>query len=215
MGMMELRRQIITAKDLPPIPDLYQKVKYITKDDASAWMDTGVNGNNQYLRFEFCVEPLAWVAYASIFGNFLNGQDNSWRMIFNGNNDNSFLLAAFNKAADLLNILFSFSVIGTRMYVDFKYRDVSAVVKSVKVKQINKTLHDGSAADSNIAIGTQRVGQSVNGNFRYYYFRIYDNGDLIRNYVPCYRKADNAVGFYDTINNTFNPSTGSAQFTLS
>ena len=84
MGMMDLRRQIIASQELPPIPDLYQKVKYITKDNGSAWMDTGVNGNNQYLRFEFCVEPLAWVAYASIFGNFLNGQDNSWRMIFNG-----------------------------------------------------------------------------------------------------------------------------------
>jgi len=32
----------------------------------------------------------------------------------------------------------------------------------------------------------------------------YDNGTLIRDYVPCIRKSDGVSGLWDKINNTFN-----------
>lgn len=36
---------------------------------------------------------------------------------------------------------------------------------------------------------------------RFYYFRIYDNDILVRDFVPCYRKADGAIGFYCKVTN--------------
>lgn len=36
-----------------------------------------------------------------------------------------------------------------------------------------------------------------------YSCEIYDNNTLVRNYVPCYRKSDNATGLYDLVNNQF------------
>ena len=44
------------------------------------------------------------------------------------------------------------------------------------------------------------------------YVKIWKQGSLVRNYIPCYRKSDNKAGFYDTVNHTFNPSIGSAEF---
>ena len=44
-----------------------------------------------------------------------------------------------------------------------------------------------------------------------YYCKIYDNGTLIRNYIPA-KNSSNVVGLYDTINNTFNPSIGTGNF---
>ncbi len=39
------------------------------------------------------------------------------------------------------------------------------------------------------------------GNF--YYMRIYDNGVLVRSYIPVKRNSDNVVGFFDTVSGTF------------
>lgn len=36
-----------------------------------------------------------------------------------------------------------------------------------------------------------------------YYFKMYDNGTLIADYVPCYRKSDGIIGFYDRVSKQF------------
>lgn len=43
--------------------------------------------------------------------------------------------------------------------------------------------------------------------------KIYDNGGaLARNYIPCYRKADQVAGLYDLVTNTFYANNGSGRF---
>jgi len=46
-----------------------------------------------------------------------------------------------------------------------------------------------------------------------YSFKLYDNGTLIRDYVPAKRNSDNAIGMYDTVNDTFYPNAGTGTFT--
>lgn len=49
---------------------------------------------------------------------------------------------------------------------------------------------------------------------RIYYLKIYDDTDsLIRDFIPCYRKSDNEIGMYDTVNDTFYTNQGSGTFT--
>lgn len=45
-----------------------------------------------------------------------------------------------------------------------------------------------------------------------YYFKIYDDNVLVRNFVPCYRKADNVIGMYDIVNDVFYVNLGSGEF---
>lgn len=44
---------------------------------------------------------------------------------------------------------------------------------------------------------------------RVYWFKIYDNGTLVRDLVPCTRDSDDTAGFYDLVNDTFLSSASS------
>lgn len=47
---------------------------------------------------------------------------------------------------------------------------------------------------------------------RIYSHRIWENGTLVQNFVPCYRKSDNVIGMYDIVSNTFFTNAGSGTF---
>lgn len=48
---------------------------------------------------------------------------------------------------------------------------------------------------------------------KYYYFKIYDNWTLVRNFMPCYRKSDSVIWLYDLVNNQFYTNSWSWTFT--
>ena len=48
------------------------------------------------------------------------------------------------------------------------------------------------------------------GNF--YYAKFWDNGALVRDFVPCVRKSDNKPGLYDRANGVFYANNGSGEF---
>jgi hypothetical protein len=45
-----------------------------------------------------------------------------------------------------------------------------------------------------------------------YYFKIYDNGTLVRDMVPARRNSDGVLGMYDTVTNTFFTNAGTGEF---
>lgn len=51
-------------------------------------------------------------------------------------------------------------------------------------------------------------------SYRLHYLKIYDNDTLVRDFVPCYRKADFKAGMYDLVNNVFYTNAGTGEFTL-
>lgn len=58
---------------------------------------------------------------------------------------------------------------------------------------------------------TESAGANYwNGNL--YYCKIWDNETLVRNFIPCYRKNDNVVGLYDSVNGEFYANAGTGNF---
>lgn len=57
--------------------------------------------------------------------------------------------------------------------------------------------------------GTQ--GSYANGG-KIYSCKIWDNGVLVRDFIPCYRKRDNVIGMYDMVNNVFYTNLGTGTF---
>ena len=50
-------------------------------------------------------------------------------------------------------------------------------------------------------------------HMRFYSAKLWDNnGEIIRDYIPCYRKADNTPGMFDIVTRTFNPGTGTSGY---
>ena len=56
----------------------------------------------------------------------------------------------------------------------------------------------------------RHYGSSINAysKMKLYSFILYDGDNIVRNYIPCYRKSDKEVGLYDIANNEFYPNNG-------
>ena len=52
------------------------------------------------------------------------------------------------------------------------------------------------------------------GKVRLYSATIYNNGELVRDFVPCYRKSDNVAGLWDMVSKTFFTNKGSGTFVV-
>ena len=64
----------------------------------------------------------------------------------------------------------------------------------------------------NILIG-KIAGAATSGQKKIYSCKVYNNGTLARDFVPCYRKADGVIGLYDLVGNTFYTNEGTGTFT--
>lgn len=53
----------------------------------------------------------------------------------------------------------------------------------------------------------------LNGTNRFYYFRLYKDGEVAFDGIPCYRKSDNVVGLYDLVSKEFLVNAGTGSFT--
>ena len=56
------------------------------------------------------------------------------------------------------------------------------------------------------------VGSYVSSKL--YYFKIWDNGTLVRDFIPCYKKETGEAGLYDKVNGLFYKNSGSGVFIL-
>ena len=56
------------------------------------------------------------------------------------------------------------------------------------------------------------AGTNFSGNI--YYVKIYGNSDLVRHFIPCYRKSDSVRGMYDIIEGKFYTNAGSGTFEI-
>ena len=200
------------------IPPAYKRVEYVIANYSASNFDSGVCGNNDNLRIQICFECGFHVNYHAFFGNRISDSANGWRFMAYSN-DTAFLVNANSRCGSSRSITtpHSNSWLNKKVYADISqpYRAVT-IDGETRVDTREFTISE-TDNDTNIAIGTHHVTSgSVDDTklTKYYYARIYDGNKLIRNYIPCYRKSDNKVGFYDTVNCTFNPSQGDAEFTL-
>ena len=52
----------------------------------------------------------------------------------------------------------------------------------------------------------------IGGNTKIYYFKIYNNNELIRNFIPVRRDSDNVLGMYDLVSGAFFTNAGTGEF---
>ncbi|MBR6504924.1 MAG: hypothetical protein IKT41_04370 [Clostridia bacterium] len=70
------------------------------------------------------------------------------------------------------------------------------------------------ACNQTISILAQHGSSSYSriASAKIYNCKIWDNGVLVRNFIPCYRRIDNVVGMYDLVNNEFYENAGTGTF---
>lgn len=217
MDLMEVRRNLLKASDV--LPPMYKRCDYLQTTGYNSRIDTGVPGNDETLVFDLDYATITRQAYASAFGNYVNEQTRCWRLINpSGTGDaRNYLATAYNRRAGSstsVNVVpENESMVGKRVNFVISNGRITITYGTYTNTSTPADSGDTAISDRNIAIGSTQpggTGGSIVG--RFWHFKIWSHGVLVRNYIPCIRIRDNKAGFYDTVNHTFNPSIGTVDF---
>lgn len=175
--------------------------------DGYAFFDTGVSGGNDNLEITIYFQTSSHVNYAPIYGNFIDENHNTTRLITGGASGN--FIANFNQKPGGGNTLFV-----SDLYVIHK---VVSSHKSLIVDEnrVTPRTSTGTANLDNIAIFQRSVNNPAYGrniDLKIISAQIRDNGTLIRDYIPV-RKGSTGY-MYDKVNGTLSKNIGSTPFTF-
>ena len=209
---MEIRRRLlVNVGDIPPI---YQKCDYLQTTGGKARIDTGIAGNDTTLQITGDVKEMTFGAYNGFLGNHNGDSLKGWRIIQPVQATYSTIL--FGTYVNLSTTMTVPS--GTWQNLPFRFQFLlryGYAEITVNGVTTSKTSTDDGRTDNNmhIAIGSRNPNvASGTATHRFYSVKIWRQGALVRDYRPCIRISDNKAGFYDVVNKTFNPSTGTEDF---
>lgn len=182
------------------LPNGYTRLEYIESTGAQ-YIDTGVRAKAGVS----AEGDFAWVASsgdASLLG--AKGGDNRCFLFYSYNRNWAPSYGAWNKLGTQESN-------GTRYYVTASF---AAGVQTLAVN--GSTLYTGTVGDAidtgmNLYLFADNLNGTASGKskVRLWGMKIYDDGSLVRHYVPV-KNGENAAGLYDLVNDEFKAPVGSA-----
>lgn len=175
------------------LPSAYQQVEYIESTDTQ-YIDTGFKPNQN--------------TKVEIYGQQVKNLSNS---LFGVNP--LFVITSLNGkyAFRYNNTTFATSVSSlgiAKLVLDKNNAYVNdALVNTFSAGTFQSTYNACLFARASASGGVEEKGSS-----KIYYAKIWDNGTLIRDFIPCYRKSDNVIGLYDLVNGVFYTNAGTGTF---
>ena len=201
MDMSNVKR--ITFPGPPRLPEAYQEVSYL-KTHADGYIETGFAFTEPELKVEFKYMKES-VLTTNLFG--VDTSDVVGGRFMHGNiYNNNFYCGnggrgiTIPEGAQSIGKVYegSFELIGT------KADEQKAILKLNGGTQINvnsaQNFFPGSSLTDYVLAVRRDAGGTVGFPFigKVYYIRYYDStGEMVRHFIPCYRKADGVVGLYD------------------
>ena len=190
------------------LPSAYQQVEYI-ESSGTQYIDTNYANVSNNQRIVFCFEDTNTGGNA-FFGSQKDTASRSglaWRQNAGlgfgiGTQSASVVIGTYSRNQKLLldysstSSTYSVSIDGTYLTQNTSYTGSNITTYNLFIFANN---YIGSV-------------ESASG-MKLYYCQIYDNGTLVRNFIPCYRKSDNEIGLYDTVNGVFYANAGTGDFT--
>lgn len=186
------------------IPDIYQKVEYIESNGEEYINTNYLHKTNT--KYAMTITPTGYnTEYNSVFGG---------RYLYNSND--AYGLGFRNGGWFYCNVggnnVFSMYLVN----LNTKYKII--MDKQTTSFNGNSTNTMGSNLTNGIyyayIFALNEQGQTIEySKMKLYSFKIYEGVKIIKDYVPCYRKADNVIGLYEKINGEFLTNAGTGAFT--
>lgn len=178
------------------LPNEYQQIEYL-ESTGMQYIDTGVSGNaigTYEIKFNMLGE--GYQNYEMYFAGPLSAQVP--KLYLNG--DTAIV-------AD----------IGTAAYDLFTKDNNPHIIKITNTEIlcdniIKATYEAKSWGDQSFWLFNAAEQSNLYSTMRLYYLKMYSDGVLVRNYIPCYKKEDNISGLYDIVNNIFYENEGAGNF---
>lgn len=190
-----------TTQDTSILPSGYQQVEYI-ESTGPAYIDTGIIPNTN-------------TKIDISFNTFIKG---NYGVIFGG--EDSYMSNAFHlyNSSGNFDIGFGAKYSATQVTYDTYTKYIFVMDKSgFKLNDTTGTFSTNtiSTTYSIYLFAVHRATNVIDSNAqkRIYYCKIYDNGTLVRDMIPCYKTSDSTIGMYDLVNNVFYTNVGTGTFT--
>lgn len=182
------------------LPEDYTQVEYI-ESTGTQYIDTGFIPNNN----------------TSIELSIVNkGTNNSClfcaREDLKQNTYTAFILSGINLRTDYNTS--QTTIMNVNINEKYIYKqDKNQVYVNGELKQTLTNTEFNSNSNMYL-LASHKKGVSLDNyaSFELYYCKIWDNGTLVRNMIPCYRNSDNKVGMYDMVNDVFYTNAGTGEF---
>lgn len=179
------------------LPSAFQEVEYI-QSSGTQYIDTGVSisigFNNHLAKVKASFVQRNTESYDSIYGIDSNMQF--------ARNSSGYFMDGANVASLMLNLneIYEYTA------------DYSTGQSSINNVTLTRNLNAG--ANPFLFCSNSGLLARYSAYAKLYSCQIYDNGTLVRNFVPCYRKADNVAGLYDLVNGVFYTNAGTGTFVV-
>lgn len=218
--MSTFRRRLMMSFKKPSsrLPSDYQEVEYIGFGGGQ-YIDTGVSPSTYNGNYKIEIEERHSVTTENkyIIGTLSQNNANNSRGNIRINAGGVSCIAYVNTAnnSGALNLTLNDSLnIDSKNYIKFD-ADTTNAKREFQVNSYNT-----SASGAFVSKSTQkfRLG-GLNGGTTQLYIgdiysvKIYGNGTLVREFIPCYKKSGTVIGFYDLQNDVFYTNKGTGNFT--
>lgn len=178
---------------IPPLP--YIELEYI-QSSGSQYINTGFKPNSNTKIIITFMKVGNIIDYERLFGSMSNS---SATTLLRSNRSNSFEYKLNNsvKTSVTINANTQYTIEATNSYI-----------------KLNNSTSNFSAVSYTATTNLELLhNHDRYGTFRVYSCKVYDNGTLIRDFVPAKRKSDNVICLYDKVTETFYTNAGSGTFT--
>lgn len=216
MNKMMLKKQYMmyAPKKKGRLPSDYQEVEYI-ESTGTQYIDTNIKVSD--------LSSAISMAYRFMPLNELTTSDSYYLGTY-GAYPNYFM--QLSTRSNISSIYFycgnpeqggeaSFTRNNWQNYEQYLEVSINGTSGNVSLNGIQKTFsYAKPTINGSLYIGALNNNGSatINSKTRIYEFSFKDDGKLIRNLIPCYRKSDNEVGLYDLVNGVFYTNQGSGEF---
>ena len=204
--------ELIDCKSTIILPSEYQQVEYI-ESTGTQYIDTGYINTDDYkpYKVEVMFQYTDITKKGFVFGtvqdtsNFnpltfgIDISNNAWLFGHYGTSGTSIRFGVIDTNKHKIEYVFKEGIYLDNVLVDSTVEQASTSSNSSK-----KIALFGRIKDNTIELIPY---------LKMYYCKFYEeNGVLVRNFIPCYRKSDNVIGMYDTVNDVFYTNAGTGTF---
>ena len=218
----DISKHAIYIMELAPnkgLPPEYQEVEYIGST-GTQYINTGVIPTNNLMT------EIEYVDTSATGSNYVLGsrvsQSSTIIYAIGGSNSNNKINCAF------LGGSYTFPdarVLNHRYHINLNVSHISETGYGLygEVSDLTaNTLYSGYTAYNANGINENPPpvfvfafnSSNVHKGMKLYSLKFWESGTLIREFIPCYRKADEVAGLYDIVNSVFYTNSGSNSFTI-
>ena len=196
-------KNIVNSK----LPNEYQQVEYI-ESTGTQYIDTGYYGNeNTKIESKIAITNLSGSGNIGIYGSQNGNTQNSNAFALCISNQQTYIFPQVDNEARNVIANLEFELNKTYNFIHNKhswYYDGT----------LGATWTNPSSFTTNNTITIFKINGSTYEKVqaKVYEFKIYENNTLIKNMIPCYKKADSTIGMYDLVNGVFYENDGTGTF---